>query len=452
MQQFFYILCYLSFLLILGVIIKSKFKIFQELFIPASIIGGGIGLIIGPEILGKLSSFSIPITWNKDISLLPSILIVPIIASIPLGMNFNIKNSKGEAKDIINTSFILFIVTFLQLAIGYFVNFIYTYILGKPLYPTFGAELNTGFAGGHGTAGMIGKTLQEMNIDYWQISQGIATTTATFGLIGGILIGVYLINRACRNGETSLLKNPSHIPQELKQGYYKDITKQNSIGRETMLSSSIDTLALHVAIIFSVCGVSYLFLNFIRKYKIPILSSVSVWALAMILMISVWQIIKKLDLEWCIDVKIKSKISALLTEFAIVSAVASLPLRAVFTYFLPITIMLILGFIGTWYCIKYYCYKYFRNNYAFERAISITGTSFGVFLTGILLLKICDSEFSSPVLGDYSLGFSITALIGPLMIVSAIILSANYGVITPLLLNIVLILIFSFILQKINKN
>lgn len=169
MQQFFYILCYLSFLLILGVIIKSKFKIFQELFIPASIIGGGIGLIIGPEILGKLRSFSIPITWNKDISLLPSILIVPIIASIPLGMNFNIKNSKGEAKDIINTSFILFIVTFLQLAIGYFVNFIYTYILGKPLYPTFGAELNTGFAGGHGTAGMIGKTLQEMNMDYCKV-------------------------------------------------------------------------------------------------------------------------------------------------------------------------------------------------------------------------------------------------------------------------------------------
>ena len=75
MQQFFYILCYLSFLLILGVIIKGRFKIFQNLFIPASIIGGGIGLLIGPEIMGKIFSISTPISWSKDISLLPGLLL-----------------------------------------------------------------------------------------------------------------------------------------------------------------------------------------------------------------------------------------------------------------------------------------------------------------------------------------------------------------------------------------
>lgn len=449
MQQFFYILCYLSFLLILGVIIKAKFKIFQNLFIPASIIGGGIGLLIGPEMLGKFSSFSIPITWSKDISLLPSLLIVPVIASIPLGLNFKIKNSRGEVKDILITSFILFIVTFLQLALGYSINFFYTYILNKPLYQTFGAELNTGFAGGHGTAGMIGRTLQEMNMDYWATAQGIATTTATFGLIGGILIGIFLINKACRNGETSLLKKPNDIPQELKQGYYTDITKQSQLGRETMLSSSIDTLAFHIAIVFSVCGLSYILLSLLKKYRVPILSSVSIWALAMILMMIVWQIIKKLGLEWCIDIKVKSRISALFTEFAVVSAVASLPIKAIFTYFLPIMIMVILGFITTWFCIKFYCYKYFKNNYPFERAISMAGTSFGVFLTGMLLLRICDSEFSSPVLGDYSLGFSLTALVGPLMIVSSISLSVNYGIFTPILLNGVLIIIFSILIKRI---
>lgn len=451
MQQFFYIICYLGSLLILGVIIKAKIKIFQELFIPASIIGGVIGLIFSPEVMGKLFSLSTPVEWSKDISLLSSLLIIPVIASIPLGMDFKIKNSKGEVRDILITGFILFIVTFLQLALGYSINFFYTYILNKPLYQTFGAELNTGFAGGHGTAGMIGRVLQEMNMEYWATAQGIAITTATFGLIGGILIGIFLINRACIKGETSILKNPSEIPLELKQGYYKDISKQNSLGRETMLSSSIDTLAFHMAIVFSVCGFSYLILNLIKKYKVPILSSISIWAFAMIIMMIVWQIIKRLGLEWCVDVKVKSRLSALFTEFAVVSAIASLPIKAVFSYFLPIVIMVILGFITTWYCIKFYCYKYFKNNYPFERAISVAGTSFGVFLTGMLLLRICDSEFSSPVLGDYSLGFSLTALIGPLMIVSSISLSVTYGIFAPIILNLVLIIIFSLLIKNIDK-
>lgn len=452
MQDFFYILCYLGFLLILGVVIKAKVKIFQNLFIPASLIGGAIGLLVSPEISGKFLGYSIPTAWNRELALLPGILIVPVIASIPLGLDFKIKNSKGEARDILLTGFILFLVTFLQLGLGYLINFVYTAILGKEIYATFGAELNTGFAGGHGTAGMVGRVLQEMNMEYWATAQGIATTTATFGLIGGILIGIFLINRASRKGETSILKNPSDIPEELKRGYYKDTTKQGSLGRETMLSSSIDTLAFHLAIIFSVCGFSYIVINLVKKYKIPVLSSISVWAFAMIVMMIVWYFMKRLDLAWCVDTKVKSRISTLFTEFAVVSAVASLPLKAVFTYFVPILIMVVLGFITTWYCIKFYSYRYFRGNYPFERAIAMLGTSLGVFLTGMLLLRVCDPDFDSPVLGDYSLGFSLTALVGPILIVSSISLSATYGAVIPVILNGILFLLFSIIVSIIGRK
>lgn len=267
MQQIFYVLCYLSFLLILGVFIKSKVKVFQELFIPASVIGGFIGLILGPEVLGRIFSFSLPVTWLKEMALLPGILIVPVVAAVPLGLEFKGSNGKGVVRDVGIMGGILFVVTFLQEIIGYFVNFVCTKFFNIDLYKSFGVELNAGFSGGHGTAGMIGRTLHEMNMDYWALAQGIATTTATFGLIGGILLGIFLINRACRKGETSLLKKPSDIPMELKRGYYTDITKQASIGRETMLSSSIDVLAFHVAIIFSVCGVSYIILALIKNIR-----------------------------------------------------------------------------------------------------------------------------------------------------------------------------------------
>ncbi|GAA6324113.1 sodium/glutamate symporter [Fusobacterium ulcerans] len=452
MQQIFYVLCYLSFLLILGVFIKSKIKVFQDLFIPASVIGGFIGLILGPEVLGRAFSFSLPAVWLKEMALLPGILIVPVVAAVPLGLEFKGSNGKGVVRDVGIMGGILFLVIFLQEIIGYFVNFVCTKFFNIDLYKSFGVELNAGFSGGHGTAGMIGRTLHEMNMDYWALAQGIATTTATFGLIGGILLGIFLINRACRKGETSLLKKPSDIPMELKRGYYTDITKQASIGRETMLSSSIDVLAFHVAIIFSVCGVSYIILALIKKYKVPVLSSFSVWAFAMVIMILVWKAIKKLGLEWCVDTKVKSKITSMLTEFAVVSAVATLPLKAVFSYFIPIMAMMILGFIATWWCIKYFSYRYYKGNYAFERAVAMLGTCLGVFLTGLLLLRICDPEFSTPVLGDYSLGFSLTALLGPILMVSCISLSIAYGPLVPVFLNLGLMVIFLGIIILLDKK
>ena len=45
-----------------------------------------------------------------------------------------------------------------------------------------------------------------------------------------------------------------------------------------------------------------------------------------VIMILVWKVIKKWGLEWCVDTKVKSKITSMLTEFAVVSAVATLPL------------------------------------------------------------------------------------------------------------------------------
>ena len=51
-----------------------------------------------------------------------------------------------------------------------------------------------------------------MNLPYWETAQGVATTTATFGIVGGILIGIAMINYAARHGHTAMLKKPADIP------------------------------------------------------------------------------------------------------------------------------------------------------------------------------------------------------------------------------------------------
>ena len=68
-----------------------------------------------------------------------------------------------------------------------------------------------------------------------------------------------------------MLKKPADIPEPLRVGFEKDIKKQNSVGRETTLSSSIDTLAFHAALIFVACGLAYLLLMGAEKFQIPVL-------------------------------------------------------------------------------------------------------------------------------------------------------------------------------------
>lgn len=40
--------------------------------------------------------------------------------------------------------------------------------------------------------------LKEKNLEYWNISQGVGSAIATFGLVGGILLGMLVINIGAR--------------------------------------------------------------------------------------------------------------------------------------------------------------------------------------------------------------------------------------------------------------
>lgn len=59
----------------------------------------------------------------------------------------------------------------------------------------------------------------------------------------------------------------------------------------------------------------------------------------MIIMFLIWGIMCKLKINYLVDSKVKSKISSSFTEFAVIAAIASLPIKAVATYIVPILVM-----------------------------------------------------------------------------------------------------------------
>ena len=150
LTQLLQALSLLSVLLLVGTFLRAKVKLFQSLYLPASVIGGFIGMIISPEILGRFSNYSISEEWIKTYSLLPGILSVPIFAAIPLGMFLNSSNNSNEKKSIkslypskVLICFGLFqCAAMSQSAIGYATNMFFSKIYRK-LKNKFIIVLNT---------------------------------------------------------------------------------------------------------------------------------------------------------------------------------------------------------------------------------------------------------------------------------------------------------------------
>lgn len=459
LTQLLQALSLLSVLLLVGTFLRAKVKLFQSLYLPASVIGGFIGIIISPEILGRFSNYSISEEWIKTYSLLPGILSVPIFAAIPLGMFLNEnKNIKSMYPSKVLICFGLFqCASMSQSAIGYATNMFFSKINPQlNMYRTFGYELSAGFAGGHGLAAATGKLLEGFGIPQWEIAQGVALTTATIGLIGGIVFGIIFINLAVRKNKTKIIKRINDsADKSMEVGYNKDITKQNSLGRETFLSSSIETITFHLAIIFTVCGIAYIVLNFVKKMNIAGLNVLPVWTYSMIIMFALNFIIKKLNLVWMVDAKVKAKIMGTLSDFAIVSAMTSLPIKAIINYIAPITVMCILGFIITYLLVFPLNSFFFKEDYSFERAIISWGTLTGVLITGMTLLKICDPEYKSPALSEFSLGFSLMSVTGLLIVPilnTVLAVGSTFDNFITAIISAILYFAFAFMVSFINKK
>jgi ESS family glutamate:Na+ symporter len=409
LTQLLYCFCVLSALLLAGTLLRGCIPVFRKLFLPASVIGGFIGLLIGP-IIWKGGGIPFPKEWITTWSVLPGILIVPVVASVPLGVKFG-KSNKSTGKtstDVIKTFGIFLGVAAFQLIIAIAVRQFFV-SGGMDIYAPFGYELPMGFSGGHGTAGVIGSYYKGLDLPYWELAQGVTTTTATFGLIGGMIIGIVAINVAARAGQTAILTKPGDIPPDMAKGYQMDPAKQPSLGKETTMSSSIESLTFHLSVILTACGLAYVLLNLVKYLRLPLISQVPIWAWAIVVMFGVNFCIQKAGLGNLIDDKTKSRIAGVCTDYAIVAAIASLPVQAIMVYIVPILTMVLLGYVGT-YVFLHYLFKKFFADFHFERFISLWGTSTGVFLTGLMLLKICDPEYKSPVLNDFSMSFSLTSV------------------------------------------
>ena len=360
-------------LLFVGKIARVNVPLLQRLYLPSSVVGGLIGLVIVTALGDKVSPDIVGAARK-----VPGFLINVIFATLFLGM------AAPKLRDVIRLSFPQLCIGQL-LAWGQYVvglglaGFVLSRCFGVPA--AFGNLLEIGFEGGHGTVGGMSESFTEFG---WEDGLALGYTMATAGMIIGIVLGMALIQWAYRKGHVSQVVSFEDRKPNERLGIHP-VEDRPPAGRQTVICDSIDSLAWHIA----VTGVAVLIGYGIRQL-IP-LKGFPLFPLCMIGGVILSYGAKLVGKDLLVDRGQMERISGASLDFLVVSAVATIQLKVVAANWLPLTIMIVAGTAWTAWVVLFVSPRIFRDAW-FERAIAEFGQATGVTATGLMLLRTVDPE------------------------------------------------------------
>ena len=387
-----YSLSGLSILLLIGKYLRVKIGFFQRIFLPSSVIAGLLGLIFMQYMSNSGNAETIDSmknVWSKS----PGFLINIVFATLFLGKripNLGTIWNRGGVQVIYGQ-----IVGWGQYVIG--LGLVLALLV--PLFnvnPMMGALIEIGFEGGHGTAGGLADTFDELG---WSEGKDLALGAATIGVFFGVLIGMVLINIATRRGKTQVLQDPKTIPPDILEGI-PDKEKRESAGILTTSVDSIEPLTFHLAIVGLAIFIGFIMLQgliaFENAVMIPmglpkIMASFPLFPLAMLGGVLIQVLFDKYDKRDILDHGMMQRLQGFALDFLIVSALATISLSVIWDNIIPFAVLMVAGVSWNVLCVIYLAPRLFWDA-VFERSIADFGQSMGVTATGLVLLRVVDPK------------------------------------------------------------
>ncbi len=378
--------CGLCLLLAIGKFFRVEVKFIQKLYLPSAVIGGIIGLILIQISGSRLDN------WTAGWTSLPGFLINIVFASLFLGAaipSLSVIWDRAAPQLAYGQ-----IVAWGQWVVG--LGFVMIFLGSLFKVPDlFGAALPIGFEGGHGTAGGLRDVFIQLG---WNEGSDFSLASATAGIISAILVGIVLINWAAKKGYVSNLKQLNDMTAEELAGLYP-IEKRPSAGQQTVSADSIDSVALHLAIIGIAIFIGYSIKvilmaienQFFGNAEVKLFAGFPLFPLCMIGGLIVQLLISHSNRISPVDHKLMQRLGGTALDFLVVAAISTISIEVIAKGIVPFTIIIIGGIIWNIFCVRVLARRMLPN-YWFERAIAEMGKSMGVTATGLLLLRIVDPE------------------------------------------------------------
>ena len=378
----FFSVLILAVLLLTGKLLRVKVRLFQRIFLPASIIGGFIGLLAGPFGLDLIPEFIMDV-WKQ----IPGILINIVFATLFLGVSI-----PGIRK--------IWSMGGSQLCFGavigtgqYFVALLTTALVLTPLFGVshvFGTILEIGFSGGHGTAAGMESVFTSVGFPE---GTALAYMSATVGIIVAVVGGIIFINIAIRKGQCVNFDKNQGIPEYKKEGLIREDSDRYSNSMATVASESIEPLAFHFSIVAVAVLIGWLLLTLVRKAH-PLLEGFPLFPLAMIGGMIVQIVSKPAKIDRYYDKDTFDRILGLSLDFLVVAAISSLRLDLFLDNIWPFLILMVVGILWIIFTLVFLAPKMIPNNW-FERGITEYGMQTGVTAIGLLLLRLVDPHYKT---------------------------------------------------------
>ena len=385
---------------------------FQRLFLPASIIGGLIGLIIGPQILGLYSP--VHVTYTASISEWSGVLLAVTFACSCLGESMEKITKQAVAATLVGG-----VAHQAQAVLGMIVAFLFQSVvpIGFGLIPLFALY------GGIGWSVPVATIFEEEG--YWTNAVPVAITIATIGVVCGIVFGIVMVNIGIRKG---LIKHTTasldDLPEEFRTGYIA-LGKRPSIGSAVSKSSSVDPFTLQLAFVGLVVACALWLRNFLISID-PFWENLPLLSTSLFCSGVFGIIIGRIPaLQQFIDRDTIERISNVSLEYLITSAVATTSIEAFVSYLLPIVVISVVVIAATTWVSIFFSKRWCPQDW-FASAVAQYGAYMGLLSTGLLLAKVVDPDHKTvaaeTVAASCTLGYSYSLpylLIMPMLVISS---------------------------------
>jgi ESS family glutamate:Na+ symporter len=375
--------CGLGILLLVGLLLRTLIPVLKRYFIPAALLGGTLGLILGPHALNL-----VPVGMHTTWSSFAGVLITVVFAPMLLGQN--LPAFREAVKEAGPHVFYGYFSTFAVVG----VPALLTYLLFQPLMgtnPLFSTIFEVSWPGGHGTAAGMEESYSSLG---WADGSSLSLSSATVGLLFGIVAGMVLLNLAARRGQLA-----STAAQEPTTG--SDIlppAEASTDSTNRLRRGSLDNLAFHVSLI----GIAVL-IGVLLKWGVDqLITGIPLFPLAMLGGLLVQLIISRTPAYALVDKPTLNSIAGIALDFLVVAAVATISLPVILANWLPLliaTIVVAAISVGIFYWIGP---RIFPQHWV-ENSIVNFGAMTGVTSVGLLLLRAADPEMKTNAFRGFAL-------------------------------------------------
>ena len=450
-------LLFVAVLLLLGVVARSGIAPLRWLHIPGSVVSGFIGLAavqFTPNTIGEwIASVAGPLKeW-------PSFLIAVIFAGMLLQRKATTRTVSSYAENtatrVGRQGLMVWIIVLGETTVGLLVTWLIVQQFAD-VPNSFGMLIETGFAGGHGTAGAMGDVFTHPRINF-AAGLDLGMLMATCGLVYGLISGIVWINVAFRRG---WVRRPSpsdsHGTSDATLKQADELT--SSAKRISVTGGVIDPLLLQVIWLAIALGIGTLLHAAVgqvgiwvsvEKHDVKVTEVVdtgvgesdlkvadddedeagvaakrqldkrlSVANLLDGFPLFIFTLAGGLILRWIltaigrrdsIDSPVIGRLSGIAMDLLVVAAITTLNVSAVVHLAIPFCVLFVAGCVWASICLLVISKWVLPAEHWFQLGLINYGMSTGTTATGFILLRVIDPDLESGAAEDYALAAPLSA-------------------------------------------